>query len=64
MKLLSTMIATLALTASLSFSVQANNQSGWATQAGPLVTCNYADGTSNYIPSMLCKKGGGTFNRN
>lgn len=69
MKEFKTVIAVIALASTISFSAQAAvsaqsaNQSGWATQAGPLVTCTLPDGTSNYVPSMLCKKSGGTYNR-
>lgn len=60
-----TVIAAMGLALSISFSAQAAQGAGasWATQAGPLVTCTQSDGTSDYVPSMLCKQSGGTYDR-
>lgn len=63
MKQLITLISTLIFAFSVSFSVQAANN-GWATQAGPLVTCTYSDGSTNYVPTMICTNEGGVFLRN
>lgn len=60
MKKLISLIAALSFAMSLSFSVQAINAAG-ATQAGPLVTCTFADGSTDYLPSMICTNDGGTF---
>lgn len=57
-----TVIAAMGLALSISFSAQAAPAS-WATQAGPLVTCTQSDGTRDYVPSMLCKQSGGTYDR-
>lgn len=66
MKKLIALLTTLTFAFSVSTLAQASspNGGGWATQAGPLVTCHLTDGTQGYIPSMLCKNDGGTFNRN
>lgn len=63
MKQLMTLIATLSFVFSVSLSVQAAGASG-ATQAGPLVTCLYEDGSTDYVPTMICTNESGTFLRN
>ncbi|PMN89045.1 hypothetical protein BCT23_05955 [Enterovibrio norvegicus] len=65
MKKFMALFSILALSLSINFSAHANNGSGGsATQMGPLVTCTYSDGSTNYVPSMMCTYENGTFVRN
>ncbi|MDD1783304.1 hypothetical protein LRP49_19220 [Enterovibrio sp. ZSDZ35] len=56
--------ALVCLLSLIGFSAHASNGNGNATQSGPLVICTYADGSSNYVPSVICSHNGGTFVRN
>lgn len=49
-------LLTLAIAALFSFTVQAQSSS----QMGPNVDCKYEDGKTDYVPSMVCKRNGGT----
>ncbi|MDD1783307.1 hypothetical protein LRP49_19235 [Enterovibrio sp. ZSDZ35] len=65
MKKLISLVAAVGFASIISFSAHADgNNSGGATQAGPLVMCDYANGTKDYVPSMICKFNGGTFDPN
>ncbi|HAS62044.1 MAG TPA: hypothetical protein DCS35_05400 [Vibrio sp.] len=58
-------IIALFCTALLSFSVfastGANNSNSNQTARGAWVTCNLPDGTTDYIPSGVCRSNGGTY---
>ncbi len=62
MKKLMLMISAMTLALGINFTASAD--AGWATQAGPLVNCTYNDGTTDYVPTMICTYEGGTFVRN
>lgn len=58
MKKLLLIIAAFSFSSVTSFSALAEGASS-ATQAGPLVTCEYSDGSTKEIPSLLCRYGDG-----
>ncbi|MDD1792493.1 hypothetical protein LRP50_05045 [Enterovibrio sp. ZSDZ42] len=47
-------IAVFGFTSATSLSASASGASA-ATQAGPLVTCEYSDGSKNEVPLLLCR---------
>ncbi len=63
MKKLMTLLAALSLSFSINFVTHAD-MNGNATKAGPLVNCKKGDGKTTYVPTMICKKNGGTFDSN
>lgn len=63
MKKLILVLSAMALAMSVNFSASASS-SGWATQSGPLVQCQFSDGSQGYIPSQMCRFEGGTFTNN
>ncbi|KXF81271.1 hypothetical protein [Enterovibrio coralii] len=63
MKKIFTLVAALGFAFSMSFTTQAND-SGWATQTGPLVMCDLPDGSTDYLPTLICTNNGGSFDPN
>ncbi|USH03151.1 hypothetical protein K6Q96_03815 [Grimontia kaedaensis] len=61
MKKLLSIIAVVGLTSTISMSA---NATSWATQAGPLVMCEKSNGEVEYIPTLLCRTSGGSFDKN
>lgn len=64
MQKLVALIAIASFTSMISLSAQAESSGGWSTQAGPLVQCEMNDGSTEYIPTLLCTAEGGSYDRN